>query len=64
MRCAPRASNGPNHLGLCALWLQITTKVLNADGSFSHRREFCHFADAPSSSVLKRLLKEEGGAAE
>ena len=24
----------------------------------------CHFADIPSPSTLKRLLKEEGGAAE
>ena len=26
--------------------------------------EFCHFAGASSSSLLKRLLKGEGGAAE
>ena len=28
------------------------------------RREFCHFTDPPSPSILKRLLKGEGGAAE
>ena len=28
------------------------------------RREYCPFAGIPSSSVLKRLLKGEGGAAE
>ena len=28
------------------------------------RREFCHSADVPSPSVLKRLLQGEGGAAE
>ena len=28
------------------------------------RREFCQFADTPSQSQLKRLLKGEGGAAE
>ena len=27
-------------------------------------RVFCHFADTPSPSILKRLLKGEGGAAE
>ena len=31
---------------------------------YSRRREFCHFADAPSPSTLKRLLKKEEGAAE
>ena len=30
----------------------------------SDRREFCHVADTPSPSVLKRLLKIEAGAAE
>ena len=30
----------------------------------SRRREFCHFADIPSPSLLKHLLKGEGGAAE
>ena len=30
----------------------------------SHWREFCHFADALSPSLLKHLLKVEGGAAE
>ena len=30
----------------------------------SRRREFCHFADIPSPSLLKRLVKVEGGAAE
>ena len=29
----------------------------------SHRRD-CHFDDIPSPSILKRLLKVEGGAAE
>ena len=29
-----------------------------------HRREFCHFADALSPLLLRRLLKGEGGAAE
>ena len=27
------------------------------------RREFCHSADIPSLSLLKRLLKGEGGTA-
>ena len=31
MRCAPRASNGPNHLGLCAL--QIGAGVVRAPAS-------------------------------
>ena len=30
----------------------------------SRRREFCHFTDIPSPSLLKRLLKGERGAAE
>ena len=30
----------------------------------SRRREFCHFADALSPSLLAHLLKVEGGAAE
>ena len=30
----------------------------------SDRREFCHFAETPSPSVLKRLLEVEGGASE
>ena len=30
----------------------------------SRRREFCHFDDTPSSSLLKHLTKVEGGAAE
>ena len=29
-----------------------------------YRREFCRFADAPSPSLLERLLQREGGAAE
>ena len=33
--------------------------VLSA-GTSSHWREFCHFADALSSSLLKHLLKVEG----
>ena len=32
-------------------------------GGASRRRD-CHFTDTPSSSILKRLLKGEGGAAE
>ena len=32
-------------------------------GTTSRRRD-CHFADAPSAAILKRLLKGEGGAAE
>ena len=35
-----------------------------APGVTSHRREFCHSADALSPSPLKHLLKVEGGAAE
>ena len=34
------------------------------DGYISRRREFCHFDDTPFSSVLKHLIKAEGGAAE
>ena len=30
MRCAPRASNGPNHLGLCALQTQLEQDILVA----------------------------------
>ena len=30
----------------------------------SRRREFCHFTDIYSPSILKHLLKGEGGAAE
>ena len=30
----------------------------------SRRPEFCHFAGTPSSSLLERPLKGEGGAAE
>ena len=33
-------------------------------GDLSRRREFCHFADTPSPSLLKHLQKEEGGAIE
>ena len=32
-------------------------------GSSSRRRD-CHFTDTPSPSILKRLLKGQGGAAE
>ena len=28
MRCTPRASNGPNHLGLCALQVERTQATL------------------------------------
>ena len=34
------------------------------EGTPSRRREFCNFADIPSPSILKHLLKVEGGAAE
>ena len=37
---------------------------LPAAGRGSRRREFCHSADTPSPSLLKHLLKGEGGAAE
>ena len=33
-------------------------------GEDSHRRDFCHLTDIPSPSILKHLLKVEGGAAE
>ena len=33
-------------------------------GARSRRRELCHSADAPSPSLLKHLLRGEGGAAE
>ena len=33
------------------------------DGVGPSRRRDCHFADIPSPSLLKRLLKGEGGAA-
>ena len=33
-------------------------------GRHSHWREFCHFADALSPSLLIHLLNVEGGAAE
>ena len=35
-----------------------------SDGWGSRRRDFCHLADTPSRSLLKHLLKGEGGAAE
>ena len=35
--------------------------VVRAGLLHSHWREFCHFADALSPSLLKHLLKEEGG---
>ena len=43
-----------------------TTRTLRCvlGGERSRRREFCHFADIPSPSMLKRLLKGEGDAAE
>ena len=43
-----------------------TTRTLRCvlGGERSRRREFCHFADIPSPSMLKRLLKGEEGAAE
>ena len=37
---------------------------LNKVPEHSRRREFCHSAGIPSPSVLKHLLKGEGGAAE
>ena len=56
-------------------WLHITRKEFGAGGAiglclgtfafplgtFSRRRD-CHFADTPSSSLLKHLLKVERGA--
>ena len=36
---------------------------ITLDGGTSHWRD-CHFADVPSPSILKHLLKGEGGAAE
>ena len=42
-----------------------TVNVITAEnsGTISRRRD-CHFTDIPSPSISKRLLKEEGGAAE
>ena len=39
-------------------------KVMKFRFEHSRRREFCHFADVPSASLLKQLRKGEGGAAE
>ena len=33
------------------------------NGFLSHWRDYCHFVDALSPSLLKHLLKVEGGAA-
>ena len=41
----------------------IVNTTWGSDGLNSRRRD-CHFADIPSPSLLKRLLKGEGGAAE
>ena len=38
--------------------------VLLKDSGDNSRRRDCHFADTPSPSMLKHLLKVEGGAAE
>ena len=38
--------------------------ALPAPRAGSRRREFCRFADTPSPSLLKNLLKGVGGAAE
>ena len=45
VQCAPRASNGPNHLGLCALQAAMQTTARSS----SPRRECCHSAASPSS---------------
>ena len=36
-----------------------TARAARCPGS-SHRREFCHLADTPSPSLLRRLLEERG----
>ena len=46
-----------------ALMRLLTVQGFNWTGFFSHWRD-CHFADALSPSLLKPLLKVEGGAAE
>ena len=51
--------------GLAWWWRFCTSSDSCRTPSGLHRRrEFCHFTDAPSQSLLKRLLKGEGGAAE
>ena len=39
-------------------------KLLNWHQGSASRRRDCHFTDIPSPSILKHLLKGEGGAAE
>ena len=61
-------AGGPNNprgqVGL--MWTPNPNKpqVKVGEGAASRRREFRQFDDTPSPSVLKRLLKGEGGAAE
>ena len=40
------------------------TQLLFCTTGILSRRRDCHFVDIPYPSLLKRLLKEEGGAAE
>ena len=44
--------------------IPLAERLVGAAGGSSRRREFCHFADSPSRSLLKHLLNLEEGAAE
>ena len=58
-----RAGNTLNISGLADPFV-VTIALGAGPGGPTSRRRDCHFADAPSAAILKRLLKGEGGAAE
>ena len=58
-KLAPRSSSSVPH----DTWPE-TIAQCRAVRPGRRRREFCHFTDIPSPSVLKHLLKGEGGTAE
>ena len=62
--CPPRQHDGhPDHARHAADHLHDRGDR-RQPARLARRREFCHCADTPSPSLLKRLLKGEGGAAE
>ena len=72
--CSVRSRRRPGRDGNCKQTVEVSIELrvaysctdlaaLRSDQPPSHRRD-CHFADAPSTSLLIHLLKVEGAAAE
>ena len=68
---ATAAGLGVDHLDRAVLPVRVVAPQTSADSrccstlcGWSGRRRDCHFTDTPFSSILKHLLKVEGGAAE